>query len=373
MRSAEDPLGDYEPGEKPGILSDRGRTLRVLRAHPRTKSIFVAQTPELAGTVARFELILEHDPFSRAAIHIVDQVQETLTALTQVPDSFWHGARFAMTGTTAAIRDLRNVTRRDNIKIQILVVLAVFSVLLLLLRRPVVCLYMMATVLFSYYVTMGITTLVFMGAYGDSYQGLDWKVPLFLFVILVAVGQDYNVYLATRVFEEQARIGPFAGLRRAVVQTGGIITSCGVIMAGTFISMTSAAWPTLLPGRWSEHFDVLNRARAEHVGNGLCLSLGGAARHDRGASDPGSILPGDRVPLANRPGASAQKLASNCLHIRHAEASGTTKWRPTINHKPLSNKQLRRLLAKSVADWRRDCLVTADGPVAGMLHVVVER
>ncbi len=251
VRSAEDPLGEYAPGEKAGLLSDRGRTLRVLRAHPRTRSIFVAQTAELAGRVARFEVVLAHDPFSLAAIQVVDQVQETLERLTRAPDSFWHNAQFAMTGTTAAIRDLRSVTRHDNVRIQMLVVLAVFAVLVLILRRPVVCAYMMLTVLFSYYVTMGITTLFFRAAYGDAYQGLDWKVPLFLFVILVAVGQDYNVYLATRVFEEQSRLGLLAGLRRAIVNTGGIITSCGIIMAGTFISMTSAVWPTLLPGPWA--------------------------------------------------------------------------------------------------------------------------
>ncbi len=247
VRSAEDPLGDYAPGEKPGILSERGRMLHVLRAHPRTKAIFVAQTPELAGNVARFELVLEHDPFSIEAIGVVDQVEALLQELIAQADSSWSGAQYALTGTTAAIRDLRSVTRRDNIRIQVLVVLAVLVVLQIVLKRPAVCLFMMLTVLFSYYITIGVTTLFFSVAYGDSYQGLDWKVPLFLFVILVAVGQDYNVYLVTRVFEEQARIGPFAGLRRAVVCTGGIITSCGVIMAGTFISMTSGTWSDWLP------------------------------------------------------------------------------------------------------------------------------
>ncbi|MEZ6109764.1 MAG: MMPL family transporter [Pirellulaceae bacterium] len=246
VRSLTDPLGEFRPGQRTGASASRAWRRWMLAHRDRTNELFVAQNGENAGKIARFDIILRDDPFSVAAAETLARVDDRLHQLaTETP--MWRGVRFAYAGTTAGIRDLRAVTRTDNARIQILVVAAVFLVLLVILRRPVICVYMMATVLLSYYVTMGLTHLYFGWVYGDSYQGLDWKAPLFLFVILVAVGQDYNVYLATRVFEEQGSFGLFAGLRRAIVSTGGIITSCGVIMAGTFVSMTSGSWAAYLP------------------------------------------------------------------------------------------------------------------------------
>ena len=242
IRSLEYPMGydgadTAEQGTKSGGFGNFLKTT-TMRAHKESEKVYVAMADgPRKGKVARFDIITAYDPFSVSAENVLSRLEHVVRAKSADPTSPWHNASFDFIGTTAGTRDLKAVVTSDERLIQQLVVLAVFAVILSILRRPMICLYLIFTVVFSYLVTIGATEWVFERMYGAEFTGLDWKVPIFLFVILVAVGEDYNIFLATRIFEEEKRLGRERGLREAIIKTGGIITSCGVIMAGTFVSL----------------------------------------------------------------------------------------------------------------------------------------
>ncbi len=176
--------------------------------------------------VARFEVILAGSPYSNEATDVVRTLRGML------PD----GAA-AVSGYPTVMTDLRDVMDRDTLRSFALVLLGIFIVLLFLLRAVVAPLYLIATILLSYGATMGITRLA-----SDLLFGVDaltWWVPFFMFVMLVALGMDYNIFLMGRVKEEVAQYGTREGVHRAVAATGAIISSAGLIMAGTFGAMTA--------------------------------------------------------------------------------------------------------------------------------------
>jgi RND superfamily putative drug exporter len=215
----------------PSFLEELLRWLVRLKAY----NYYVAPS----GHVTRLDLVPEGDAFTPEAIAGLAGLEEAVRA--GLPAHFRSGARLFVLGPTASIRDVKAVTDRDQVRIMVLVVGCVFVVLVVLLRRPGICLYLLASVFFSYLATLGLTAVVFGALDPAGFRGLDWKLPLFLFTILIAVGEDYNIFLMARVKEEEPARGPTGAVVEALARTGQIITSCGLIMAGTFASLLAGS------------------------------------------------------------------------------------------------------------------------------------
>lgn len=138
-------------------------------------------------------------------------------------------------GQTATALDTQTTARADLVRIIPLVLVAILLILMLLLRSVVAPLVLMATTVLSYGTAMGVSAWVFNHVFG--FPGADPAVPLFGFVFLVALGVDYNIFLATRVREEARTHDPRTAITRGLAVTGGVITSAGVVLAATFAAL----------------------------------------------------------------------------------------------------------------------------------------
>ncbi len=272
VRSVVDPLGTGKPltqaeQQQPsggrglgGLLGGLTQVFRPLTSTVTNVAALNYYVSPRDRSVTRLFVVFDVPPFSNEALDTVGRVQAVVRDFVQEGSHPLTGAVIGLGGTPAAVADLRAVTQSDERRINVLVVIAIYAVLVLLLRRPGTCLYLLATVLLSYYATLGLSDLVFRSKahlLGQPFPGLDWKVAFFLFVILVAVGEDYNIFLMSRVVEEQRKRGVVDGLRYATARTGGIISSCGLIMAGTFFSMMTGTLTAIIELGFALGFGVL--------------------------------------------------------------------------------------------------------------------
>jgi RND superfamily putative drug exporter len=247
VRSVSQPLGKPVRSPAPGSFLQRVAA-QAMRA--AVDSRYVSTTPVHEGDrnhITRIDVVFKSDPFSEAALGGLEQVEEILRQAVAPGQPLAGATAFGLAGATAMVEDLKKVTTADEHRMYVLVTLGVYAVLVVLLRRPGICLYLIATVVLGYLASLGLTELVFKALHAgpEPWVGLDWKVGFFLFVILVAVGEDYNIFLMARVIEEERKHGVTEGTRLAVAHTGGIISSCGLIMAGTFGSMLTGSLTTL--------------------------------------------------------------------------------------------------------------------------------
>jgi RND superfamily putative drug exporter len=246
VRSVSRPLG--RPAKSP-VGQFGQRAFRDLIINAQVNARYVSTRAEGADHdhITRLDVAFRTDPYSEESLGTLAAVEAAVREAVAPGGPLAGASTTGLAGTTVLIDDLKRVTTADEQRMYVLVTLGVYAILVALLRRPGICLYLIATVVLGYLASLGMTELLFRALHRgpEPWFGLDWKVGFFLFVILVAVGEDYNIFLMARVVEEESRLGTVEGTRRAILHTGGIISSCGLIMACTFGSMLMGSLTSL--------------------------------------------------------------------------------------------------------------------------------
>jgi RND superfamily putative drug exporter len=220
------PAGSGEPVD---VIANAGSAGQVRAALAGTPGIASVTPPVIKDGRAFLQATTTMSPDSQAAYTLVDNVRTTVHAIG--------GADAKVGGGTAINQDVESAAAHDRDLLIPLILGVVFLILGALLRAIVAPLVLIGTVVLSFAAALGISALFFQHVFG--FAGADTGVPLFVFVFLVALGIDYNIFLMTRVREESIRSGTRRGALTGLAATGGVITSAGLVLAGTFAMLST--------------------------------------------------------------------------------------------------------------------------------------
>lgn len=206
------------------VIAPADRVRAAIAAARRTPGVVSVSAPQTAGGLATFNAVLGGSPYGGAAYRTIDSLRADVRAAG--------GPEALVGGETAVNLDVSRTASRDMRVVVPIVLCVILIVLGLVLRAVTAPVMLVATVVLSFSASLGASVLVFRHLFG--YQTMDPSLPLIAFIFLVALGTDYNIFLMARVREEAAVLGTRAGMLKGLAATGGVITSAGLVLAGTF-------------------------------------------------------------------------------------------------------------------------------------------
>jgi len=211
-------------GQPVVVIGNESAASPLRSAFAATKGIASVTPPVVRAGHTYLEGTLTSPPDTQAAYDTIDRARAAVHA---VP-----GADAMVGGNTAVNLDVNRASAHDRKVIIPLILVVVLVILGLLLRALVAPLILTATVVLSFTAALGVSAFFFNHVFG--FGGADTSFPLYVFVFLVALGIDYNIFLMTRVREEAIRRDARRGALVGLAATGGVITSAGFVLAGTF-------------------------------------------------------------------------------------------------------------------------------------------
>lgn len=185
----------------------------------------------------KFQLVLQDHPYDQSALNVLNNLRENSNSYLK--ESGFDSQKFSIyfAGQTAEQLDVKNLNQRDTIIIFILISVLITIMLIFQSRRVGIALMMMGTMLLSYVATLGLGWMIFHHILG--FESISYRLPVYTFVFLIALGVDYNIILVSRIMEEAKKYPWNEAVARGVSLTGGVISSAGIILAATFCVLIS--------------------------------------------------------------------------------------------------------------------------------------
>jgi putative drug exporter of the RND superfamily len=189
----------------------------------------------------KLTVTLNDDPYSDSAISTVNDINKFMSESLQ--GTALKDAKYAIGGQTSATNDLHGIATSDMATTQVIVLIGIFIVLVLVIKSFWIPVYIIGSLLLSFYSSISLTSL-FTKIFLHTSE-ITWNVPFFGFVMIVALGVDYSIFLMTR-YREYRHVKPHEGIVLASANVGGVVLSAALILAGTFATLIPSGLKTLV-------------------------------------------------------------------------------------------------------------------------------
>ncbi|OUS75921.1 hypothetical protein B1748_13970 [Paenibacillus sp. MY03] len=229
----------YTPGELAPVTvvvrSEGGAPAAVaekLSQHPLVDHVGEPEVSTTDTALTAYTVVYRMNPYNQAAMNAIPELKEAAAAALAEAGTADAASNVWIGGQTAEQHDSQQVTVRDNQLIIPIVIGLIVVLLLAYLRSITATIYLVATVLLSYAAALGLGWLILHELMGiEAIQG---SIPLYAFVFLIALGEDYNIFMISSIWQKRKSMPLRQAIKEGVAETGGVITSAGLILAATF-------------------------------------------------------------------------------------------------------------------------------------------
>jgi putative drug exporter of the RND superfamily len=191
--------------------------------------------------ILTFDVVFAGNPYDVDTLKQVDGLKEAVARALK--GTAYEHATYAVDGVTSINNDLKNISAEDYSRTVMLMLIGIAVILILMFRSIVIPIYIILSLLLTFYTSMAISEVIFVRLLGQS--GISWAVPFFGFVLLMALGVDYSIFLMDR-FKEYRHMSPAEAILLAMKKMGGVIISAAVILGGTFAAMLPSGVTSLM-------------------------------------------------------------------------------------------------------------------------------